>query len=108
MNTQTKYLTLTTTVPTEETARSIAQALVDHRLAACVQISSPLKSVYRWEGKLELSTEYQLTVKTTVAAGDRAMSKICELHPYDVPEVLATPIVGGNADYLAWLETEVS
>ena len=107
MNSQNKYLALTTTVPSADDAQAIARALVEQRLAACVQISSPITSIYRWENQLETSTEYSLTAKTTVDAFQRAKSTICELHPYDVPEVLAAPIVAGHAKYLTWLEGEI-
>ena len=72
-----------------------------------MQVSGPITSVYRWEGNVEMSSEHLLTAKTTATAYDRVVETILKLHPYDLPEVLAVPIIAGHADYLKWLEAEV-
>lgn len=107
MNLHPQFLEVTTTVPTGELASAIAKALVERRLAACVQISGPVESVYRWEGAIETSTEYRCTVKTTAAAYHRLLAAIVELHPYEIPEVLAVPIAQGHEEYLSWLAEQV-
>jgi periplasmic divalent cation tolerance protein len=107
MNAKTKYLEVTTTVSSQDLASTIASALVERHLAACVQISGPITSVYRWEATIETSTEYRLTAKTTAAVYKRLLAAVLELHPYDVPEVLAVPILDGHADYLTWLDEQV-
>jgi periplasmic divalent cation tolerance protein len=101
------FLEVTTTVPSMDVANTIARALIERQLAACVQISGPITSVYRWRGALETSTEHRLTAKTTAEAQERLMVAIVALHPYDVPEVLAAPVTAGHAEYLAWLAEQV-
>ena len=104
----TKYFAVTTTVAAVEQAETIAKALIEQRLAACVQISAPITSVYRWEGRVETSSEHKLTAKTTAGAYEQLERIIRQLHPYDTPEILAVPIVAGHTPYLAWMEMEVA
>ncbi len=87
-------------------ARIIAAALVDRRLAACVQLSA-VESVYRWEGALQRDDEVLLSAKTLARHFDAVASCIRALHSYAVPEILAQPVVAAGLDYLAWLEEEV-
>jgi periplasmic divalent cation tolerance protein len=96
-----------TTTGNREEAQRIAAELVDHRLAACVQISGPITSYYRWEGKLETSQEWLVTIKTTRDSYDTVEELIRKVHLYDVPEILATPVVAGSQDYLEWVEKEI-
>ncbi len=96
-----------TTTATQEDALKIAHALVEQRLAACVQVVGPLTSVYRWQGRIEQAAEWQCTIKTRqdqLAALEAAIRK---LHPYQVPEILALPVSAGGADYLAWMDDEL-
>ncbi len=93
-----------TTVPDKPTAQKIAQSLIDGRLAACVQIAGPIESVYRWEGNVEQATEWQCWIKTTSDRYAEIENAIRKMHPYQVPEILAMPVVGGEPDYLRWLE----
>jgi periplasmic divalent cation tolerance protein len=93
-----------TTVPDEDAAERIAQALVTGRLAACVQVSGPITSTYRWQGAVETSQEWVCSVKTERAKFEAVEQAIRRLHPYDVPEIVATPIVVGSNSYLVWLE----
>lgn len=98
---------VTTTVGTEEAARRLAGTLVEERLAACVQIQV-IRSLYRWQGVLEDTPEFLLCAKTTAAAAGQIVARIEALHPYDVPEVLVTPVIGGATPYLAWLTGAVT
>jgi periplasmic divalent cation tolerance protein len=91
------------TVPTEAEGRRIAQVLVEERLAACVQMSGPIESTYRWQGRVEHSTERLCLVKTSRARFPALKRRVTELHPYDVPEIIAVPIAAGNGKYLDWL-----
>ena len=103
----TDIVQVTTTTGNREEAQRIAAELVDNHLAACVQLSGPITSHYHWEGKLETSQEWLLSAKTTRDMYDRVEQTIRELHLYDVPEILATPVVAGSDVYLAWVKSEV-
>jgi periplasmic divalent cation tolerance protein len=96
-----------TTAGSEEEAERIAAALVERRLAACVQVSGPIVSRYRWQGGLEREREWQCLVKTTREGFDAVAAAIRELHSYEEPEIVATPIVAGSPGYLAWVEESV-
>jgi periplasmic divalent cation tolerance protein len=98
---------VTTTTATKADAERIAAALVERRLAACVQVGGPITSCYRWQGKVETAEEWLCAAKTTRAAYDQVEQAIRQLHPYDEPEIIAVPIVAGSAGYLAWLEQQV-
>jgi periplasmic divalent cation tolerance protein len=97
-----------TTAGSEEESRRIAELLVERRLAACVQVVGPVVSRYRWQGEIEVAREWQCLVKTTKAAYAALEAAIREVHSYDEPEIIATPIVAGSAGYLAWVAAEVS
>lgn len=97
-----------TTAGTQTEAQQIARALVERRLAACVNISAPIESVYRWKGTVETAQEWMLIIKTTQAAVDRVRDAIRELHSYDLPECVVIPIEGGSAEYLSWIAAETS
>ena len=94
---------IVTTTPDEESAQCIARSLVERRLAACVQISGPIESIYRWQGQVETAQEWRCTIKTSGERFEAVASAIRELHSYEVPEILATPIVTGDPDYVRWL-----
>lgn len=91
------------TVPTEEKAREIARALVEERLAACVNILPGLTSVYRWQGEVVEDQELLLVVKTTTFRFPALKERVLSLHPYSVPEILALPVAEGHRAYLDWL-----
>jgi periplasmic divalent cation tolerance protein len=95
------------TVPTLETAERIAQAVVERRLAACVSVVPGLVSIYRWKGALQRDEERLLIVKTRAERFEELRAAIVELHPYEVPEIVALPLVAGHAPYLAWLDESV-
>ncbi|WP_171166377.1 divalent-cation tolerance protein CutA [Streptomyces sp. I05A-00742] len=104
--TTTSYLAVMTTAPDEETARRLATGAIELRLAACAQIDGPVTSVYRWQGAVETDTEWRVLYKTTSARYPDLESHIRAGHPYDVPEVIATPVTAGSDAYLAWLRSE--
>ncbi len=103
-----EHLQVQTTVENREDADRIARALVERRLAACVQISGPITSTYRWKGKIDTAEEWLVVAKTRAALYEKVETAIRELHPYETPEIIATPIAAGGADYLAWLDAETS
>ncbi len=98
---------LTTTARRDEAER-IASELVDSGLAACVQIVGPITSTYRWRGKIERQEEWQCWAKTRGELFDRVEAAIRRIHPYEVPEIIAVPIVAGSAGYLSWLDAETT
>lgn len=97
----------TAAMASREEAERIADALVERRLAACVQIVGPVRSVYRWRGAVERADEWLCFIKTTFNCRDGILAAFRELHSYDCPELIAAPIVGGNPDYLEWLLAQV-
>jgi len=102
-----KLLVLTTAGSKTE-ARKIAEALVERRLAACVNIVPGIMSVYRWEGKVAEAAEYLLLIKTVEAREEQLRRAIRELHSYQVPEFVTLSVNSGSAEYLKWLEESVS
>jgi periplasmic divalent cation tolerance protein len=98
-----EYLQVTTTAPSEEEAGRIAAALIEHRLAACVQVIGPIVSRYRWRGAVETEREWLCLAKTDAPRYPELEATIRELHSYEEPEVVATPIVAGSRGYLEWV-----
>ena len=101
-------LQVATTTANKSDAERIARVLVERRLAACVQISGPITSTYRWQDTIETASEWLCTIKTTEGNYHRVESTIRELHTYDEPEIIAVPIVAGSPTYLAWLQDQVN
>ena len=93
------------TCPDTESAERIAETLVIERLSACVNRLPPLTSVYRWQDKVERDTEILLLIKTTKARFDALCTRLCELHPYELPEIIATSVAEGLPEYLRWVST---
>jgi len=89
-----------------ETASRLARALVDERLAACVNAIPGVVSTYRWNDAIHTDNEVLLLIKTTADRLDAMQARLLELHPYEIPEVLAIEAVAGSAPYLAWLDRE--
>lgn len=98
------YQVVLTTCPDAEVGNAIARALVEERLAACVNIMPPARSIYRWRGATESGEEQLLIVKIKAANYAAVERRIQDLHPYEVPEVIALPIAAGLPAYLAWLD----
>lgn len=101
-----KIVVFTTAGSTEE-ARRIADALVERRQAACVNILKGVESIYRWKGKTEESQEWMLMIKTKAAAFQNVCKTIRELHSYELPECISMPITEGSAEYLKWIDESV-
>ena len=97
------YRLILCTCPDAETARTIAERLVEDRLAACASLVPGLTSIYRWEGEIQRDSEILLLIKTTMARLDGLMAAVRRLHPYRVPEIIALPIAAGLPDYLSWV-----
>jgi periplasmic divalent cation tolerance protein len=97
-----------TTAGSDEEARRLARALVERRLAACVNLVTPVESVYRWKGKVETAREWLLLIKTTAASLAAVEAAIRELHSYELPECLHLAIEGGSEEYLGWIGESVT
>ncbi len=95
------------TTASEEQARSIARLLLNQRKAACVNIMPKIESLYWWKGKLESAREILLIVKTKASLVSDIVDTVKKAHSYEVPEIIALPIIDGNEDYLKWIEGEV-
>jgi len=95
-----------TTTDSLDGAEVLARGIVDARLGACVQIVGPIRSIYRWEGEVHSEQEWQCWIKTSADRPDGLTGYIKKNHGYDVPEVVALPIVGGGTDYLSWVTNE--
>ena len=99
-------LLVLTNLPDRMSAEALAAALIEARLAACVTILAPCRSIYRWQDTLETSDEIPLLIKTTEARYAALEAAICAHHPYELPEVIAVPITHGLPDYLGWVAAE--
>jgi periplasmic divalent cation tolerance protein len=99
---------VTTTLPDEQSAERIAVRVVEERLAACAQVVGPVSSTYRWQGEVERAWEWYCHLKTSTSRLAELQRRLRELHPYEVPEIIAVPIVQGDSDYLSWIEESVS
>ncbi len=97
-----------TNVPDRAVATALAQSLLDRRLAACINIGAPVESIYHWQDRIETGHEVPVVVKTRSALYSNVEDAIRELHPYDTPEIIAIPVVAGDARYLAWLADETA
>ena len=103
-----EYLQVSTTTSTASEAEAIAAALIEKHLAACAQIIPQVRSVYRWQGKIEQADEWLCLIKTRHALLLQVEAEIKRLHSYDCPEIIAVAITAGSADYLRWLEEQLS
>ena len=95
------------TTSSKDEARAIAEALVSLKLVACANILDSVQSVFRWEGKLCEENETLMVLKSVESRLEQVVQKVRQLHSYDVPEIIALPIVGGSEDYLNWVESEI-
>jgi periplasmic divalent cation tolerance protein len=100
------FIQVTTTTEKRDDAGRIARALVEARLAACVQIVGPITSIYRWKGKIETAGEWLCLIKSRAEHYGAVEQAIRSLHPYETPEIVAVPITAGSRDYLDWLRGE--
>ena len=95
-----------TNLPDRDSARRVADALIESRAAACVNMQAECNSVYRWQGKIESAQEIPLLIKTTQGAYSRVEAIIRKLHPYELPEIVAVPVIAGLPGYLQWVMEE--
>ncbi len=103
-----EFIVVLVTVGSADEGDRLARALVEARLAACVNRVKSVQSIYRWKGKIESSEEELLIVKTRRDLFERLKEKIQQLHSYQVPEIIALPIIEGSESYLRWLEEELA
>jgi periplasmic divalent cation tolerance protein len=103
-----EYVQVFTTVEKREDADRIASTVVNRRLAACAQILGPIHSTYWWKGKVEEAGEWLLMMKTRQDLFSALEKEIRTIHPYEVPEIIALPIVAGSESYLKWIEEETT
>lgn len=101
-------LLILTTLPDQDTARQLARQLVEARLAACVNVLAPCTSVYRWQAQVQEDAETPLLIKTSVDRYAAVEAFLLQHHPYELPEIVALPIVQGLAGYLDWVRAETS
>jgi periplasmic divalent cation tolerance protein len=100
------YVQVTTTTDSRPEAAELARSAVAERLAACAQLVGPIASTYWWEGEIETAEEWMVVFKTTDSRFDELASLITEGHSYDSPEIIATQVVAGSMDYLAWVSEQ--
>lgn len=98
-----KVIVVLCTCPDRETARRLAFDLVEGGLAACVNLVPGLTSIYRWEGRTEESEECLMIAKTSTAGFERLRDRVVDLHPYELPEIVAVPVTDGLPEYLDWV-----
>lgn len=98
------YRLVLCTLPDAAIAGRVANALVEERLAACVNLIPGLQSIYLWEGEIQSDPEVLALIKTTAAGFDALRQRLRALHPYELPEIIAVPLADGDADYLAWID----
>lgn len=94
------------TVGSEQEAETIATTLLEERLAACVNVTSPIRSLYRWEGRIADDREWQMVIKTQARLFEALAARVRALHSYDVPEIIALPVLAGTTDYVDWIQNE--
>jgi len=104
----TEILLVYSTFPDQAKAESVAKDLIESGHAACVTLSQPVTSVYRWEGKLCRETEVHATIKTSAPSFDALCARLVQLHPYDCPELVAVPVLRGHPEYLEWVHEQSS
>jgi periplasmic divalent cation tolerance protein len=101
------YIQVVTTAEKREDAEKIARAVVEKRLAGCVQILGPVTSIYWWKGNVETAEEWQCVMKSRSDLYGAVEKAIISVHPYEVPEIIAVPITAGSQNYLDWLQSEL-
>ena len=106
MRIQTEFVQVSTATDTETNAKKIAKKLLEKRIASCVEMLGPVKTGYWWKGKIEYSTEWLCLIKGRARDYLEIESIVKIKHPYEVPEIIAIPILSGNPDYLQWIRAE--
>jgi len=100
------FIQVITTVSKKKDAERLAKEILGKRLGACVQIMGPVKSAYRWKGNIENAKEWACVIKTRKTLYKKVETAIKKIHPYEIPEIIAIPIIKGSNDYLKWLFNE--
>ncbi len=103
-----EVLLILTNLPDTQAATALAQSLVDERLAACVNVLSPCRSVYRWQGQIELADEVPVLIKVAASGYPALEAAIRARHPYELPEIIAVPVTHGLPAYLNWVAAETA
>jgi periplasmic divalent cation tolerance protein len=98
------FVIVLTTLPASQDPTELATALIDERLAACVNVLPPMTSIYRWKDQIEQAPEHQLVIKTRADRVEAVKARVASLHPYDVPEILVLSVADGAESYLAWIQ----
>jgi periplasmic divalent cation tolerance protein len=106
--TMAQWLTVLTTIDSPEKAEALARGAGEVGVAACAQVSGPVRSVYRWQGEVETAAEWQVLFKTTAARYEALEAHLRAAHDYETPEIVATPVVRGEAAYLRWIEEQTT
>ncbi len=106
-NDATGYGVVLVTVPSQQEGEMIAQALIEAKLAACVSLSA-INSIYTWGGQVCNDQEWQMLIKTNLSVFPALSEKIQQLHPYEIPEIIALPIVAGSQSYLSWIGDHIN
>jgi len=101
-----KFIVILSSASSEEEAERIGKALVEKKLCACVNIIKDVRSIFRWKGKLSVEKEVLLIIKTKGRQLKSVEAEIKKLHSYEVPELIALPVISGSKDYLFWLDSE--
>lgn len=104
----TDKIVVLTTCDNEEEASRLAKHLVDGKFAACVNILPSMRSVYRWNEKVEEATEFQLVIKSRRDLFEKLRAEIAKIHSYEIPEVIVIPVIDGSPEYLIWIDRELS
>jgi periplasmic divalent cation tolerance protein len=97
-----------TQVPDRAVATDLARVLLEQRLAACVNIGGPVESIYHWRGRIETGEEVPVVIKTRSVLYSDVEAAVRKIHPYDTPEIIAIPVIDGDARYLAWIADETT
>ncbi|MGI9471678.1 MAG: divalent-cation tolerance protein CutA [Rubripirellula sp.] len=108
MDTHARLVMVITTIASHQEAEALAAALIEHSLAACVQVDGPITSWYRWNGKVDKAREYRLMIKTTQSAWPTLQEKLVELHPYDEPQIIKIQIDEASEGYRDWVITQTT
>ena len=103
----TDFIEVVTTFELTDQARLMSNLILEKKLGACCSIQ-PIESIYNWKGVVETSNEFQLTIKTAKAHGESLKTLILENHPYETPQVIVMPIIGGSEEYLRWIKEETN
>jgi len=104
----TEFVLLVISSSSEHESREIISALLGNRLIACANVGSKVKSSYWWKGKIEEADEFIITAKTRLSLVRKITEEVKNIHSYEVPEILALPVLDGNQDYLDWLNNEIT